>query len=114
MKSKSIDKSLEFLLNDSIANLEVEKLILNSFQVEFDNQKADFHLVGFEISATGMIQIYLLAENVTLIEKLNITFSSMMDVFEAQQNKLTFIQNNNKQTAVFLQNQKSTVIQLKN
>jgi hypothetical protein len=55
-----------------------------------------------------------LAENVTLIEKLNITFSSMMDVFEAQQNKLTFIQNNNKQTAVFLQNQKSTVIQLKN
>jgi hypothetical protein len=114
MKSKSIDKSLEFLLNDSIANLEVEKFILNSFQVEFDNQKADFHLVGFEISATGMIQIYLLAENVTLIEKLNITFSSMMDVFEAQQNKLTFIQNNNKQTAVFLQNQKSTVIQLKN
>jgi hypothetical protein len=114
MKSKSIDKSLEFLLNDSIANLGVEKFILNSFQVEFDNQKADFHLVGFEISATGMIQIYLLAENVTLIEKLNITFSSMMDVFEAQQNKLTFIQNNNKQTAVFLQNQKSTVIQLKN
>ncbi len=114
MKSKSIDKSLEFLVNDSIANLEVEKFILNSFQVEFDNQKADFHLLGFEISATGMIQIYLLAENVTLNEKLNITFSSMMDVFEAQQNKLTFIQNNKKQTAVFLQNQKSSVIHLKN
>jgi hypothetical protein len=114
MKSNAIDKSLEFLINDSLANLEIEKFVLKSFQVEFDEQKADFHLLGYEISATGMIQIYLLAENVFITEKLKITFSTMMDVFESQQNKLTFIQNNHKQTAVFLQNQKSSLIYLKN
>lgn len=114
MKSNAIDQSLEFLINDSIANLEIEKFILNSFQVEFDEQKADFYLLGYEISATGMIQIYLIAENVSIKEKLNITFSTMMNIFEAQQNKLTFIQNNHKQTAVFLQNQKSSLIYLKN
>ena len=59
-----------------------------------------------------MIQIYLLAENVVLKEKIDITFSTMMDVYEAQQNKLTFIQNNKKQTLIFLQNQKSSVIHL--
>ncbi len=112
MKSKGIEKSLEFLINDSLANLEIEKFILNSFELAFDNQKADFHLLGYEISKTGMIQIYLLAENVVLKEKIDITFSTMMDVYEAQQNKLTFIQNNKKQTMVFLQNQKSSVIQL--
>jgi hypothetical protein len=114
IKSKSIDKSLEYLTEDTLAQIAVEKFILNSFQVEFDNQKADFHLLGFDISPNGMIQIYLLAENVTLKNQLNITFSSMMDVFEAQQNKLTFIHKNSKQTSVFLQNQKSSVIQLKN
>ncbi len=114
IKSKSIDKSLEYLTEDTLAQIAVEKFILNSFKVEFDNQKADFHLLGFDISPNGMIQIYLLAENVTLKNQLNITFSSMMDVSEAQQNKLTFIHNNNKQTAVFLQNQKSSVIHLKN
>jgi hypothetical protein len=112
MKSKGIEKSLEFLINDSLANLEIEKFILNSFELAFDNQKADFHLLGYEISKTGMIQIYLLAENVALKEKIDITFSTMMDVYEAQQNKLTFIQNNKKQTMVFLQNQKSSVIHL--
>ena len=112
MKSQAIDKSLEFLINDSLANLEIEKFILNSFELAFDNQKADFHLLGYEISKTGMIQIYLLAENVRLKEKIDITFSTMMDVYEAQQNKLTFIQNNKKQTMVFLQNQKSSVIHL--
>lgn len=114
IKSKSIDKSLEYLTEDTLAQIAVEEFILNSFQVEFDNQKANFQVLGFDISPNGMIQIYLLAENVTLKNQLNITFSSMMDVFEAQQNKLTFIHNNSKQTAVFLQNQKSTVIQLKN
>ncbi len=112
MKSKAIEKSLEFLINDSLANLEIEKFILNSFELAFDSQKADFHLLGYEISKTGMIQIYLLAENVVLKEKIDITFSTMMDVYEAQQNKLTFIHNNKKQTMVFLQNQKSTVIHL--
>jgi len=112
MKSKAIDKSLEFLINDSLANLEIEKFILNSFEFAFDNQIADFHLLGYEISKTGMIQIYLLAENIVLKEKIDITFSTMMDVYEAQQNKLTFIQNNKKQTMVFLQNQKSSVIHL--
>ena len=112
MKSKGIEKSLEFLINDSLANLEIEKFILNSFELAFDNQKADFHLLGYEISKTGMIQIYLLAENVVLKEKIDIIFSTMMDVYEAQQNKLTFIHNNKKQTMVFLQNQKSSVIQL--
>jgi hypothetical protein len=112
MKSQAIDKSLEFLISDSLANLEIEKFILNSFELAFDNQKADFHLLGYEISKTGMIQIYLLAENIVLKEKINVTFSTMMDVYEAQQNKLTFIQNNKKQTMVFLQNQKSSVIHL--
>jgi hypothetical protein len=112
MKSQAIDKSLEFLISDSLANLEIEKFILNSFELAFDNQKADFHLLGYEISKTGMIQIYLLAENIVLQEKINVTFSTMMDVYEAQQNKLTFIQNKKKQTMVFLQNQKSSVIHL--
>jgi hypothetical protein len=112
MKSQAIDKSLEFLINDSLANLEIEKFILNSFELGFDNQKANFHLLGYEISKTGMIQIYLLAENVVLKEKIDITFSTMMDVYEVQQNKLTFLQNNKKQTLVFLQNQKSSVINL--
>lgn len=114
IKSKSIDKSLEYLSEDTLAQIAIEKFILNSFQVEFDNLNANFQLLGFEISPNGMIQIYLLAENITLNDQINITFSSMMDVFEAQQNKLTFIQNNKKQTAVFLQNQKSSVIHLKN
>ena len=112
LQSNKIEKSLEYLTNDSLANIEIEKFILNSFQVYVDQKGLDFHLIGFEISTAGMIQIYLLAENVFLGKKLNITFSSMMDIFEAQQNKLTFIHNNNKQTAVFLQNQKTSVIHL--
>lgn len=112
LKSNTISKSLEYLTHDSLALAAVEAHVLSSFKVHFEGKIANFHLLGFEISSTGMIQIYLLSENIFLDKEIDITFSTMMDVFEVQQNKLTFIQNNNKQTAVFMQNQKSSVIHL--
>lgn len=112
INNKTISKSLEYLNTDPSAIKAVSDQILKGFEVVINNKKILFESLGFEVTRNGMINIYLLAKNVMIDKELNITFSCLMDYFPEQQNKMTFIRNSKKYTAVFLPHQKSAVINI--
>ena len=110
IKNKNISKSLEYLHTDPAAIKAVSDEILKGFEVILNHKKIVFESLGFEVTRNGLINVYLLAKNVTLGKELDITFSCLMNYFPEQQNKITFILNSKKQTAVFLPHKKSAVI----
>lgn len=110
LKAGRITKSLEFLTNDSLTNALVGTIVKQDFTVEINSKNVAFESLGYEITKNGMIHIYLLSEMIDLPKELKVSFTSLMDAFPAQQNKLTFIYGNYKTTAVFLQHQKQAIL----
>jgi hypothetical protein len=107
-KEKIIDKELEFLVGNKAFIQQLEKIVLNHFTVQSGNIQFKFDLIGYEVFNTGLINLYLQAENVKLGHNLLIKFDSLMDEFPEQQNKLTFIYGTQKATAVFLPHLRTT------
>jgi hypothetical protein len=105
-------KNLELSEKDSLTISKVFSILGETFTVIVGNQKAIFKPLGFEVNRIGQINIYIFAENINLLNSIDITFSTLMDSFPLQQNKLTFIHENNSYTAVFLPNKKSEIIKL--
>lgn len=112
LKKGLISKSLEYLTADSAAIAAVAKEVLQGFELKIGGKSVRFESLGFEVTRNGMINVYLLAENIALSKEFQLSFTCLMDVFPEQQNKMTFIYQSQKYTAVFLQHQKSAVIQL--
>jgi hypothetical protein len=103
-------KDLEFLTQDAAALAIVAREVNAGFQVITNGQVLVFDCLGFEISKNGLLSVYLVAGNVVLNKTLDIRFDSLMDYFPEQQNKLTFIKDNRKYTAVFLPARKKDTI----
>lgn len=112
LKKGLISKSLEYLTSDSAAIAAVATEVLKDLDVRIKGRSAEFKTLGFEVTRNGMLQVYLLAENIVLDKELQISFTCLMETFPEQQNKLTFIKDSKKYTAVFLPHQKSAVIQI--
>ncbi len=110
LKSGRIAKSLEFLTADSLTKQLVGDLVKHDFTVAIGSHNVAFESLGYEITKNGMIHIYLLSEVIDLPQEIKISFTSLMDAFPAQQNKLTFIHENYKTTAVFLQHQQQAIL----
>jgi len=112
LKKSVIGQSLEYLQKDSTSISAVAKEILKDFNVSLDGKALSFEPFGFEITRNGLINIYLLARNVSPGKALEVSFTCLMDVFPDQQNKLTYIKGTEKLTAVFLPAKKSAVLQI--
>jgi hypothetical protein len=111
LKSKKIiARELEFLEKDSliIANLEI--FVNSEFIVSTGSTRARFSLLGFEVLKNGLVQIYLLSDPLILGKSIDVSFSILMNEFPEQQNKLTFINNKQKRTAVFLPHKRTDSI----
>lgn len=112
MKENKISKHLEHLSQDSSGISIVGNEIQREFSIKADQKTIRFQCIGFEVLKNGLINIYLLAENVAPPKSLEINFSCLMKHFPEQQNKLTFIDGNKKLTEVFLPNKPTSTILL--
>jgi hypothetical protein len=110
--SKKLNGHLEEKTKDTLFCQQIENEIANTFIVSHQNQKVRFSMLGFEVTKTGFIQIYLVAQNIDFYTDFSVEFTTLMDQYDAQQNKLTYIYNSQKQTAVFLQKQRTANIHL--
>lgn len=110
LRKGTISKSLEYLTSDEAALAAVAAEVLKDFHVKAGGKAVAFRALGFEITRNGMIQLYLLAENVAPAKTYDITFACLMEVFPEQQNKITFICQSQKYSAVFLPHQRSATI----
>lgn len=111
LKSKKIiARELEFLEKDSLTIATLENFVNSEFIVSSGAIRAHFSLLGFEVIKNGLVQIYLLSSPLVLGKSIDISFSILMNEFPEQQNKLTFIHNKQKRTAVFLPHKRTDSI----
>lgn len=85
--------------------MEVE--LRKEFQISNEGKHIELKLDGFHLTENGMVEFYLSAEKVVLENEFEVHFSTLMKEFPQQQNKITYRNKANKQTAVFLQQQQT-------
>jgi hypothetical protein len=111
---KIISKDLEKLSHDSVSNNLLENGIFKNFIITYKNSNIELKIIDFFLTKNGLIEIYFTSEKIKLSQEIEIQFSTLMDFFPTQQNKITFIENNLKQTSVFLANDYIKTIKLQN
>ena len=87
----------------------VENYIKNHFKIWSDDLIL-FKMIGTEISLNGTMNFYLESEEILLNKEIKIFFDLLMDQNKTQQNKITFIHNNNSYTKEFFYSERLQTI----
>lgn len=111
-KKAVIFDEFERVKHDSLQLLKIENELLKDFSVSSKNEQFKFHLLDFELTKNGLINLFFEANNIELENEIALTFKNLMADYPNQQNKLTFISNGKKSTAVFLKHKPSQKITL--
>lgn len=107
-----LDKHIENQTQNAAFKKQLESHLLNGFSISADDSPVPLKLVGFDVFPTGLLYVYLESEPLELMKSLVFKFNLLMESFPNQQNKITFIRNIHKQTAVFLPTKPTEVITL--
>lgn len=91
---------------------QLEIYLSQGFKITNNDLALSLTLVGFDVLPNGLVYAYMESQPVELDKHLFFTFNLLMDSFPDQQNKLTFIRNKQKQTAVFLLSKPTEMITL--
>lgn len=118
-KQGIIQKDLNSCKNDTIKMQQIKDVIAAHFFIKVaysleNSQKENINwkLEGFETQLTGIVHFYLSADLQSPLETIEATFDLMMDNYPEQQNKLTFIYRNRKNTYIFLPTKQTQIIDL--
>ncbi len=105
LKKNIISSKFDKLAHDSTTISAIGKELFASFKFINGNQEVKLLALDFQLTKNGLIEIYFTSEKVKLMDFIELEFSTLMDVYPKQQNKITFIQKNDKQTYVFMNNE---------
>lgn len=105
-------KELEDHYTDSTLQKEFGIQLLNGYSVSMNNLNIPFQITGFEVKENGLSEFYFASNTLQLSSPLLVKFDLLMDKFSEQQNKLTFINNNQKSTYPFLTAKREQLIKL--
>ncbi|TSJ47750.1 DUF6702 family protein [Fluviicola chungangensis] len=108
----NLDKHIEDQVKNQAFKKNLETYLAQGFKISNGDLALSLTLIGFDVSPNGMLYAYLESAPVKLDTKLTFCFNLLMESFPDQQNKITFIRNNEKQTAVFLPAKPTEVITL--
>ncbi len=100
-----ITSKFEKLQHDSITISALGNALFNDFKFYSNQVPIKLNALDFSLTKNGLIEIYFKSEKVKLSQDFELQFESLMDIYPKQQNKITFIQNNEKQTYVFMNNE---------
>lgn len=103
---------IEEQTNNPNFKTQLEIYLAQGFKITNDDLTLTLKLIGFDVMPNGLIYAYMESQPVELDKRLLFTFDLLMDSFPDQQNKITFIRNKQKQTAVFLLSKPTEMITL--
>lgn len=106
----SFEKHIEDQTKNADFKKQLEAHIVKGFAISAHNSPVPLKLIGFDVLPTGLLYAYFESNQLELTGELAFKFDLLMESFPDQQNKVTFIRNNNKQTAVFLPSKPTEVI----
>ena len=101
MKKSGIrfEKHIEDQTKNADFKKQLESHITKGFSISANNSPIPLKLIGFDVLPTGLLYAYFESSPLELNQALSFKFDLLMESFPDQQNKITFIRNNNKQTA---------------
>lgn len=103
------------LVDDDLSDKELLKLkdyINKTFRVKSGDQLSQWTIIGTESFTTGTTNIYIESQPIKDPNELKFTFSSLMEEFDNQQNKITLLYRDQTKTMTFMKNNKSESIKL--
>lgn len=107
-----LDKHIENQTGNAEFKKQLTAHLEKGFGISVDESPIPLKLLGFDVMPTGLLYVYLESEVIELHKSISFKFDLLMDTFPNQQNKITFIRNNQKQTAVFLPTKRTEIINL--
>ncbi len=107
-----LDKHIEDQVKDAVFKKQLEVYLNQGFKITNGDLALSLTLIGFDVSPNGLLYAYMESAPIELEPQLTFCFKLLMESFPNQQNKITFIRNKEKQTAVFLPAKPTEVITL--
>ncbi len=112
LKDKGVPiKELEDHLKDSTLQSQIGSTLLDGYSVKMNNSIISFKIVGFEVKNDGLTEFYFSSSTVDIQSPILVSFDLLMDIYEQQQNKLTFIYKATKHTYPFLYTNREQTIE---
>jgi hypothetical protein len=97
-------KEMEDHVTDAALIQQMAKALFNEFKVKSGGKEVIFQMIGYEVLPNGMTNFYFHSNKIAKPNKfIDITFDLMMNELPAQQNKVTYLDNEKSYTAVFTQ-----------
>lgn len=108
-----INHALSTYAADSTQRNIIAAEIAKNFSLVVNGETCTLHSEGMEIQLNGLVVFYFTSEKIKeQLTTLSVQFDALMDSFKEQQNKLTFMYRNKKQSYLFLPNAKIQEIKL--
>lgn len=103
---------LESYANDKMMQLSLSDKVLENFKIQMGAVACEFRFIGYEVLNSGMTYFYFESQIIPFDNNLIVQFDLMMNHNKEQQNKLSFINNSEKISVSFLQNERTQKIKL--
>lgn len=107
-----LDQHIENELKNAVFKKQLESHLAKGFSIAIDDSPFPLKIIGFDVMPTGLLYVYMESEPVAFNRSIFFKFDLLMESFPDQQNKVTFIRNTKKQTAVFLPSKPTETISL--
>jgi ABC-type proline/glycine betaine transport system ATPase subunit len=88
--------------------------LLDEFYIEYLGQKVNFNIIDFQLNNRGLTEIFVNSKPCKITSEFLVNFSLLMNQFNEQENKLTFIFRGKKETFSFTPLQLNRNIKLEN
>ena len=109
-EEKNTKTSISKAMNDSLLKKEISEILNFGLSFSEGRQEIRIQLEGYESEMNGLTRFYFKTQPFKNSEEILIEYDLFMDKHHEQQNKLTLIQRNKKETFEFLIQQKTKLI----
>jgi hypothetical protein len=109
-EEKNTKTSISKAMNDSLLKKEINEILNSGLSFSAGRQEIRIQLEGYESEMNGLTRFYFKTQPFKNSEEIFIEYDLFMDKYHEQQNKLTLIQRNKKETFEFLIQQKTKLI----
>ncbi|MGV3629680.1 MAG: DUF6702 family protein [Bacteroidota bacterium] len=112
LKKKAISSKFDKLGHDAATMAAIGQELFQTFRCYYAGKEIRLEALDFFLTRNGLIEIYFKSEQFIPENQLEFEFSTLMEEFPEQQNKITFILDAEKQTAVFLQDSRRRQLEI--
>ena len=109
-EEKNTKINISKAMNDSLLKKEISAILNSGLSFSAGRQEIRIQLEGYESEMNGLTRFYFSTEKLSNPKEILVEYDLFMDKHPEQQNKLTLIQRNKKETFEFLIQKKTKLI----